>query len=45
MEKDFTGAMRFALRPQRDYLALDGMSQMIATLEVYIASDQRINGE
>ncbi|XP_021764482.1 uncharacterized protein LOC110729087 [Chenopodium quinoa] len=44
-EKDFAGAKKFALKAQTLYQGLEGIAQMIATLDVYITSEARINGE
>jgi hypothetical protein len=44
-DKDFTGAKKFILRSQNLYPGLDGVSQMLITLNVYIASENKINGE
>ncbi|KAI3810526.1 hypothetical protein L1987_20143 [Smallanthus sonchifolius] len=43
--KDFTGAKKFTLKSQTLYPGLDGISKMLITLNVYIASEQKINGE
>ncbi|KMT16066.1 hypothetical protein BVRB_3g052370 [Beta vulgaris subsp. vulgaris] len=44
-EKDFAGAKKFALKAQALYSGLDGIAQMIATLEVYLSAENKINGE
>ncbi|GAB2274997.1 hypothetical protein Dimus_009765 [Dionaea muscipula] len=43
--KDFVGARKYALKAQTLFPELDGISQMVATLEVYIASESKVNGE
>lgn len=43
--KDVTGAKKFALKAQSLYPALDGISQLLAILDVYVAADKKINGE
>ncbi|KAD6796473.1 hypothetical protein R6Q59_019747 [Mikania micrantha] len=44
-DKDFTGAKKFTLKSQNLYPGLDGISQMLITFNVYIASETKINGE
>ncbi|XVF49603.1 hypothetical protein PTKIN_Ptkin04bG0026400 [Pterospermum kingtungense] len=44
-ELDAAGAKRFALKAQNLYPDLDGLSQLLATLEMYISGDKKINGE
>lgn len=44
-EKDFTGARNYALKAQMLFPELEGISQMVATFEVYIASEVKVNGE
>uniref|UniRef100_A0A1J3IKD0 DnaJ-like protein subfamily C member 14 n=2 Tax=Noccaea caerulescens TaxID=107243 RepID=A0A1J3IKD0_NOCCA len=44
-EKDFTGARSYALRARSLYPELEGLSQMVTTYEVYIASQSRRSGE
>ncbi|CAH2079518.1 unnamed protein product [Thlaspi arvense] len=45
-EKDFTGARSYALRARSLYPDLEGLSQMVTTYEVYIASQgRRSSGE
>ncbi|KAL6280895.1 hypothetical protein ACE6H2_017776 [Prunus campanulata] len=41
---DFPGAKRFALKAQNLYPELDGISQFLATLDVYISAEKRANG-
>ncbi|XP_076946387.1 uncharacterized protein LOC143617853 [Bidens hawaiensis] len=43
--KDVTGAKKFALKAQSLYPGLDGISQFIAVLDVYVAAENKINGE
>ncbi|CAH1430218.1 unnamed protein product [Lactuca virosa] len=44
-DKDFPGAKKFILKAQNLYPSLDGISQMLTTLDVYIASENKISGE
>ncbi|KAL0287911.1 UNVERIFIED_CONTAM: Chaperone protein DnaJ [Sesamum calycinum] len=43
--KDFIGAQNYALKAQMLCPELEGISQMVATFGVYIASEAKINGE
>ncbi|KAA0044546.1 hypothetical protein IC582_017302 [Cucumis melo] len=43
--KDIAGAKKFALKAQNLYPGLEGISQMLATLDVYISAENKINGE
>ncbi|KAJ6705096.1 hypothetical protein OIU79_009907 [Salix purpurea] len=43
--KDIVGAKKFALKAQNLYPGLKGIPQMIATLDVYVAAENKINGE
>ncbi|KAK1318179.1 hypothetical protein QJS10_CPB04g00214 [Acorus calamus] len=43
--KDVGGAKKFALKAQTLYPALDGITQMLATLDIYISAERKINGE
>ncbi|XAR55271.1 hypothetical protein NMG60_11035301 [Bertholletia excelsa] len=43
--RDFVGARDYALKAQMLFPELEGISQMIATFEVYIASEIKVNGE
>ncbi|XP_028796441.1 meiotically up-regulated gene 184 protein [Neltuma alba] len=43
--KDMRGAKKFALKAQTLFPELEGISQMLATLDVYISADNKINGE
>ncbi|GMN56619.1 hypothetical protein TIFTF001_025734 [Ficus carica] len=44
-EKDLVGAKRFALKAQNLYPKIDGLRQLIATLDVYISAEEMRNGE
>ncbi|KAF2292402.1 hypothetical protein GH714_021943 [Hevea brasiliensis] len=44
-EKDFAGAKTYALKAKNLCPGLEGISQMVATFEVYIASEVKCNGE
>ncbi|XP_076885635.1 uncharacterized protein LOC143535198 [Bidens hawaiensis] len=43
--KDITGAKKFALKAQNLYPDVDGISQMISTLDIYIAAENKTNNE
>lgn len=43
--KDILGAKKFALKAQKLFPELEGISQMLSTLDVYISADNKINGE
>ncbi|XP_043706232.1 uncharacterized protein LOC122655913 [Telopea speciosissima] len=43
--KDFSGAKKFALKAQNLYPGLEGLPQMLATLDVYISAENKICGE
>ncbi|GMG98755.1 hypothetical protein Nepgr_000595 [Nepenthes gracilis] len=43
--KDFVGAKNYALKAQALFPELNGISQMVATFDVYIASEAKVNGE
>lgn len=45
VEKDFVGAKNFALRAQMLFPDLEGISQMVATFDIYVASEGKVNGE
>ncbi|KAL0362060.1 UNVERIFIED_CONTAM: Chaperone protein DnaJ [Sesamum calycinum] len=45
VEKNFAGAKNYALKAQMLYPELEGISQMVATFGVYMASEAKINGE
>ncbi|XWS37111.1 hypothetical protein CRYUN_Cryun19dG0015300 [Craigia yunnanensis] len=44
-EMDAAGAKKFALKAQNLYPELDGLPQLLATLDMYISADKKINGE
>ncbi|KAF9688233.1 hypothetical protein SADUNF_Sadunf02G0175900 [Salix dunnii] len=44
-ERDFAGAKNYALKAKTLFPGLEGISQMVATFEVYIASQAKCNGE
>ncbi|KAL2474485.1 DNAJ heat shock N-terminal domain-containing protein [Abeliophyllum distichum] len=44
-EKDFLGARDYAVKAQKLCPELEGISQMVATYGVYLASEKKINGE
>ncbi|XP_008777980.1 uncharacterized protein LOC103697819 [Phoenix dactylifera] len=43
--KDIVGAKKFALKAQNLFPSLEGITQMIATFDVYLASEMKVNGE
>ncbi|XP_071726011.1 uncharacterized protein [Rutidosis leptorrhynchoides] len=43
--KDYTGAKQYALKAQAMCPQLEGISQMVATFEIYAAAQTKINGE
>ncbi|OMO60511.1 hypothetical protein CCACVL1_24085 [Corchorus capsularis] len=43
--KDIVGAKKFALKAQNLFPGLEGIPQMIATLNVHISAENKINGE
>ncbi|KAF8714948.1 hypothetical protein HU200_027489 [Digitaria exilis] len=43
--RDLQGARKFALKAQALYPDLEGIAQMTATLEIYLASDMKVAGE
>lgn len=45
IDKDYAGSKKFILKAQTLYPGLDGVSQMLTTLDVYIASENKVNGE
>ncbi|CAL5338130.1 hypothetical protein CsSME_00021607 [Camellia sinensis var. sinensis] len=45
MAKDILGAKKFTIKAQTLYPSLEGIQHMLATLDVYIAAENRINGE
>ncbi|GLT27445.1 hypothetical protein SLA2020_024420 [Shorea laevis] len=44
-ERDFAGAKNYASKAKTLYPGLEGISQMVATFEVYMASETRYGGE
>ncbi|KAA8528963.1 hypothetical protein F0562_033549 [Nyssa sinensis] len=44
-EKDIFGAKKFAMKAQTLYPGLEGIQQMLGTLDVYISAENKINGE
>ena len=45
MEMDMAGAKKFAMKAQNLYPGLDGLPQLFATIDVYMASERKVNGE
>ncbi|XP_010547062.1 PREDICTED: uncharacterized protein LOC104818952 [Tarenaya hassleriana] len=43
--KDIAGAKKFALKAQNLYPEIEGVSQMLATFDVYTAVENKVNGE
>lgn len=43
--KDMAGAKKFALKAQTLYPEIKGISQMLTTLDVYIAAENNVNGD
>ncbi|KAL8158581.1 hypothetical protein V2J09_000118 [Rumex salicifolius] len=43
--QDYSAAKSFASKAQTLFPELDGISQMVTTFEVYVASEKKINGE
>ncbi|KAL0318024.1 UNVERIFIED_CONTAM: Chaperone protein DnaJ [Sesamum angustifolium] len=44
-KKDFAGAKKIALKAQALYPGLDGISQMLTTVDVYVSAQNKISGE
>lgn len=44
-DKDIVGAKKFAMKSQNLYPGLEGLSQLLATLDVYISAEKKMNGE
>ncbi|KAK1399447.1 DnaJ subfamily B member like [Heracleum sosnowskyi] len=44
-DRDFAGAKKFALKAQTLYPSLEGLPQILTTLDVYIAAENKISGE
>ncbi|KAG8652676.1 uncharacterized protein LOC110616618 [Manihot esculenta] len=45
IERDISGAKRFAMKAHNLCPGLDGLSQFLATLNVYISAERRMHGE
>ncbi|CAN6464702.1 unnamed protein product [Victoria cruziana] len=43
--RDLEGAKKFALKASQLYPALEGITQMLATFDVYAAAEKKVNGE
>ncbi|KAL5848487.1 hypothetical protein ACOSQ4_006500 [Xanthoceras sorbifolium] len=43
--KDIAGAKKFAMKAQNLYPGLEGIPQMLATLDVYVSAENKISGE
>ncbi|PIN02428.1 hypothetical protein CDL12_25061 [Handroanthus impetiginosus] len=44
-KRDFAGAKKFALKAQNLFPGLDGVSQLLTTLDVYVSAENKISGE
>lgn len=44
-EKDIMGARKLALKAHRLFSSLDGISDFLATLNIYVSAERKINGE
>lgn len=44
-KKDYAGARKFALKAQTLYPGLDGISQILTSLDVYVSAENKISGE
>ncbi|KAJ8554019.1 hypothetical protein K7X08_024697 [Anisodus acutangulus] len=44
-EKDIAGAQKFALKARNLFPGLDGLSQFLEVINVYVAHEKKINGE
>ncbi|KAG8390388.1 hypothetical protein BUALT_Bualt01G0078200 [Buddleja alternifolia] len=44
-KRDFAGARKLALKAQNLFPGLDGISQMLTTIDVYISAENKISGE
>ncbi|WMV21198.1 hypothetical protein MTR67_014583 [Solanum verrucosum] len=44
-EKDIAGAQKFALKAQKMYPGLDGLSQFLEVVNVYVAHEKKTRGE
>ena len=45
LERDLGGAKVFAMKAQDMYPNLDGLPQLLATIEVYVSAEKKVNGE
>ncbi|VFQ87581.1 unnamed protein product [Cuscuta campestris] len=45
LAKDVNGAKKLALKAHNLYPKLEGISQMLATLDVHVSAEKRVNGE
>lgn len=45
VEKDFVGAKKLAQKAEKLFSGLEGLSQLLITLDVYISSEKKINGQ
>ncbi|OWM65497.1 uncharacterized protein LOC116214004 isoform X1 [Punica granatum] len=45
VEMDMNGALRFAVKAQNMDPTLDGLPQLLATLNIYVSAENKINGE
>ncbi|KAK6121831.1 hypothetical protein DH2020_044444 [Rehmannia glutinosa] len=43
-KEDYVGAKKFALKAQTLYPGLDGISQLLATLDVFVSAENKISG-
>ncbi|KAF7830678.1 DnaJ-like subfamily B member 12 [Senna tora] len=44
-DREYAGAKKFAVKALNLYPALDGLSQFLTTLDVYIAAENKVSGE
>lgn len=44
-ERNYAGARKFALKAQNLYPGLEGLSQMLTTLDIYISAENKVSGE
>lgn len=44
-ERNYAGAKKFALKAQNLYPGLEGLSQMLTTLDIFISAENKISGE
>lgn len=45
IKKDFAGAKKFAMKAHNLYPGMDGISQLLATIDVYFFSEKKVHGE